>query len=292
MYIARDFSDYLLLDCGDGEKLESWKGILLRRPDPLAIWPKQKPELWKQADAVYHRSSKGGGSWEYLRTLPKEWTLSYRALTFRVAPTDFKHTGLFPEQAANWSFLEETIRERKKKGGEAKILNLFAYTGAATMAAAAAGADEVVHVDAAKGMVNWAKENMHLSALDDCTIRFIVEDCQKFLKREIRRGHRYDGILMDPPSYGRGPNNELFRFEDQINELLELSFRLLSDDPLFLLVSSYTTGYSCTVMKNVMEVQRKNAGRKGRVESQELGIPVQNSELILPCGITTRYLPQ
>ena len=292
MYIARDFSDYILLDCGEGEKLESWKGILLRRPDPLVIWPRQKEELWKEADAVYHRSSKGGGSWEYLRSLPKEWTLSYHELTFRVAPTDFKHTGLFPEQAANWSFIEETVRERKKKGGQARILNLFAYTGAATMAAASAGADEVVHVDAAKGMVSWAKENMHLSSLDDKMIRFIVEDCQKFLKREIRRGRRYEGILMDPPSYGRGPNNELFRFEDQINELLQLSFQLLSEDPLFLLVSSYTTGYSCTVMKNVMEVQRKAAGRSGRVESQELGIPVQNSELILPCGITTRYLPQ
>lgn len=291
MLLAKNFEDYCLLDCGDREKLESWKGIVLRRPDPLAIWKKEKEEIWAKADAVYHRSDKGGGSWEFHKKLPKEWTLSFKNLRFRVSPTDFKHTGLFPEQAANWQFLEEVIQKRVKEGKEVKILNLFAYTGAASMVASAAGASEVVHVDASKGMVNWAKENQRINHLEDRTIRFIVDDCLKFMQREIKRGHRYDGILMDPPSYGRGPNNELFKFEDQINQLLELAFALLKEDPLFLMVSSYTTGYSASVLKNVMEIQRQKAQRKGTVMSEELGIPVKDSSLALPCGLVTRYLP-
>lgn len=291
MLVNKSFTDYRLLDCGGKEKLESWKGIILRRPDPLAIWEKEQPELWSLADATYTRSDKGGGFWSYRRTLPKEWTVNYHNLHFRVAPTDFKHTGLFPEQAVNWDFIEQAVKERKTQGKNVRILNLFAYTGAATMVASAAGADEVVHVDAAKGMVNWAKENMRLSHLETNTIRFIVEDCIKFMQRELKRGHHYEGIIMDPPSYGRGPNNELFRFEDQINILLQLAFRLLSEEPLFLIVSSYTTGYSTSVLHNVMASQCRLAKREGKVMSEELGITIENSSFLLPCGLVTRYLP-
>ena len=288
MFISKDFKAYKLLDSGDKEKLESWDGIILRRPDPMAIWPKEKPELWDKADAFYHRSHQGGGSWEYFRKLPAKWNIAYKDLTFKVSPTDFKHTGLFPEQAANWAFISEKIEEGVKQGREVKILNLFAYTGAATMVASFAGAKEVVHVDASKGMTNWAKENAHLSNLDGNTIRYIVDDSLKFVKREKKRGHVYDGILMDPPSYGRGPNNELFRFEDTINELIEETIKILSDDPLFFLISSYTTGYSTTVMKNVVEAHFKKMPYKTIVTSEELGIKAENSEIILPCGIATR----
>lgn len=282
-----DFEDYRLLDAGDKEKLESWNGIILRRPDPMAIWPKIHPELWDKADAIYHRSNNGGGHWEYLKHFNENWKVRFGNLIFKVSPTSFKHTGLFPEQAANWQFIYDEIVNSQRD--DIKILNLFAYTGGATIAASKAGAKEVVHVDASKGMIEWAKENMHINHLDDKCIRFIVDDCLKFLRREVKRGHRYDGIIMDPPSYGRGPNNELFKFEDKINALLEESIKLLSDDPLFLIVNSYTTGYSQSVLKNTMELQMNNKF-KGNIISDEIGIPIVDSEYFLPCGFVTRWI--
>ena len=285
MITSQNFKDYLLLDAGDKEKLESWNGILLRRPDPMAIWPKTKPELWSKADAYYHRSNKGGGYWEYFKKLPESWNVSYRDLTFKVSPTGFKHTGLFPEQAANWDLIIQKTKEKK----DPVILNLFAYTGAATMAAASAGAKEVVHLDASKGINEWAKENMKLSHLEDKTIRFMIDDALKFTARELRRGRKYDGIIMDPPSYGRGPDNELFRFEDKINPLIENCLALLSDDPLFFIINTYTTGYSSTVMYNAMKIHCDQKGLKGHVEADEIGIQIDQSDFILPCGQTTRW---
>ena len=285
MITSQNFKDYLLLDAGDKEKLESWDGILLRRPDPMAIWPKTKPELWSKADAYYHRSNKGGGYWEYFKKLPESWNVSYRDLTFKVSPTGFKHTGLFPEQAANWDLIIQKTKEKK----DPVILNLFAYTGAATMAAASAGAKEVVHLDASKGINEWAKENMKLSHLEDKTIRFMIDDALKFTARELRRGRKYDGIIMDPPSYGRGPDNELFRFEDKINPLIENCLALLSDDPLFFIINTYTTGYSSTVMYNAMKIHCDRKGLKGHVEADEIGIQIDQSDFILPCGQTTRW---
>ena len=285
MITSQNFKDYLLLDAGDKEKLENWNGILLRRPDPMAIWPKTKPELWSKADAYYHRSNKGGGYWEYFKKLPESWNVSYRDLTFKVSPTGFKHTGLFPEQAANWDLIIQKTKEKK----DPVILNLFAYTGAATMAAASAGAKEVVHLDASKGINEWAKENMKLSHLEDKTIRFMIDDALKFTARELRRGRKYDGIIMDPPSYGRGPDNELFRFEDKINPLIENCLALLSDDPLFFIINTYTTGYSSTVMYNAMKIHCDRKGLKGHVEADEIGIQIDQSDFILPCGQTTRW---
>ncbi len=285
MISSDHLQDYILLDAGDREKLESWKGVILCRPDPMAIWPKTKPELWESADAVYHRSRSGGGSWEYKKKLPESWNIQYRDLTFKVSPTGFKHTGIFPEQCANWDFIYDHIQGKKGL----RILNLFAYTGAATMAAAKAGAAEVVHLDASKGINEWAKENMKLSHLQDATIRYIVDDALKFTSREIRRGRKYDGIIMDPPSYGRGPDNELFRFEDKINPLLTNCMELLSDDPLFLIVNTYTTGYSPTVMYNLMKHYTEGRGLKGKIEADEIGIAIQDSPLYLPCGQTTRW---
>ena len=285
MISSANLQDYILMDAGDREKLENWKGVILRRPDPMALWPKTRPELWENADAVYHRSRSGGGSWEYRKKLPESWNISYRDLTFKVSPTGFKHTGIFPEQCANWDFICDHIKGKK----DVRILNLFAYTGAATMTAAKAGAAEVVHLDASKGINEWAKENMKLSGLQDATIRYIVDDALKFTSREIRRGRRYDGIIMDPPSYGRGPDNELFRFEDKINPLLDNCMQLLSDDPLFLIVNTYTTGYSPSVMYNLMEEYTKRYGLSGNIEADEIGIRIQDSPLYLPCGQTTRW---
>ena len=284
MFTSTNFKDYRLLDAGDKEKLESWHGIILRRPDPMAIWAKSNPKLWEKADAIYHRSRSGGGKWEFKKELKEYWKVNYLDLTFKVAPTGFKHTGLFPEQAANWDYITQKVSLTKRK---ISALNLFAYTGAASMVLASAGA-EVVHVDASKGMVNWAKENAKLSKLEDKKIRYIVDDCIKFMEREIRRGHHYDVIIMDPPSYGRGPNGELFRFEDAIGKLLDLSFKLLSDRPLFLMVSSYTTGYSKTVLYNVLDQKLKTSTFKGAVISDELGIKIENSPYFLPCGLATR----
>ena len=285
MITSESFKDYVLLDAGDKEKLENWKGIILRRPDPMAIWPKTDEKRWEEADAWYHRSSKGGGYWEYRKKLPESWNVSYNGLTFKVSPTNFKHTGLFPEQSANWDLISRLVPEKK----DASILNLFAYTGAATMAAAKAGAKEVVHLDASKGINEWAKENMKLSHLEGKTIRFIVDDALKFTSREIRRGRRYDGIIMDPPSYGRGPDNELFRFEDKINPLITNCLELLSDDPLFFIINTYTNGYSSTVMYNTLKRHLEKKGLKGTIEADEIGIRIDQSEFILPCGQTTRW---
>ena len=248
MLYSENFKDYRLLDAGNGEKLEAWGPYILRRPDPMAIWEKVHPELWDGADGFYHRSNKGGGYWEFKKKLPEKWNVKYKDLTFKVSPTNFKHTGIFPEQAANWDFISEKLEDRK----DAKVLNLFAYSGAATTVAASKNISEVVHVDAAKGMVEWAKENRDLSHLENEHIRYIVDDCLKFMRREVRRGRKYDGIIMDPPSYGRGPNNEIFKFEEQIGPLIKEAINLLSDDPLFLIINTYTTGYSCTTIENVL----------------------------------------
>ena len=285
MITSDNLADYILLDAGDKEKLESWKGIILRRPDPMALWPKIKPEIWNQAQAIYHRSNKGGGSWEYKTKLPESWIIDYKGLKFKVSPTNFKHTGIFPEQTANWDFIIDKIKGKE----DIHVLNLFAYSGAATMAASFAGAKEVVHVDASKGMNEWAKENMRLSHLENNTIRFIVDDCLKFMQRENRRGHKYQGIIMDPPSYGRGPNNELFKFEDKINDLICEALNLLDNNALFFIINSYTSGYSNTAIKNTLSRNIELKGLHGHIESDEIGIRINNSSYFLPCGFTTRW---
>lgn len=277
------FKDYILLDAGDKEKLESWNGIVLRRPDPMAIWPKNKPELWSKAKATYIRSNKGGGHWQFNEKLKEYWTCNFEELTFKVSPTGFKHTGLFPEQAANWDFIRQQLA-----GKNASVLNLFAYTGAASIAALSTGAS-VVHVDASKGMNEWAKENRDLSKLQNGNIRFIVDDCLKFMQREIRRGHKYDGIIMDPPSYGRGPDNELFKFEDKINPLIECAIELLSDNPSFIIINTYTTGYSSTTIENTLRRHIEEKGLKGHIEADELGINIKDTDYYLPCGFVTRW---
>ena len=285
MITSKNLKDYILLDAGDKEKLESWNGVILRRPDPMAIWPKTKPELWDKYDAYYHRSRSGGGSWDYVKKLPESWNTTYKDLVFKVSPTNFKHTGLFPEQCANWDLIYDLVSKRK----DVKVLNLFAYTGAATMVASKAGASEVVHLDASKGIIDWAKDNMKLSKLQDNKIRFIVDDALKFTSREIRRGRKYDGIIMDPPSYGRGPDNELFKFEDKINPLITNCLQLLSNNPLFFIINTYTTGYSPVVMYNTLKRHIEEKGLKGTIEADEIGIQIKDSDYILPCGQTTRW---
>lgn len=285
MLYSENFKDYRLLDAGNGEKLEAWGPYILRRPDPMAIWEKVHPELWDGADGFYHRSNKGGGYWEFKKKLPEKWNVKYKDLTFKVSPTNFKHTGIFPEQAANWDFISEKLEDRK----DAKVLNLFAYSGAATTVAASKNISEVVHVDAAKGMVEWAKENRDLSHLENKHIRYIVDDCLKFMKREVRRGRKYDGIIMDPPSYGRGPNNEIFKFEEQIGPLIKEAINLLSDDPLFLIINTYTTGYSCTTIENVLRRCLDDSNLKMNTSAQEIGLKIENSDYFLPCGYTTRW---
>ena len=285
MLYSENFKDYRLLDAGNGEKLEAWGPYILRRPDPMAIWEKVHPELWDRADAFYHRSNKGGGYWEFKKKLPEKWNVKYKDLTFKVSPTNFKHTGIFPEQAANWDFISEKLEGRK----DAKVLNLFAYSGAATTVAASKNISEVVHVDAAKGMVEWAKENRDLSHLENEHIRYIVDDCLKFMRREVRRGRKYDGIIMDPPSYGRGPNNEIFKFEEQIGPLIKEAINLLSDDPLFLIINTYTTGYSCTTIENVLRRCLDDSNLKMNTSAQEIGLKIENSDYFLPCGYTTRW---
>ena len=285
MLYSENFKDYRLLDAGNGEKLEAWGPYILRRPDPMAIWEKVHPELWDRADASYHRSNKGGGYWEFKKKLPEKWNVKYKDLTFKVSPTNFKHTGIFPEQAANWDFISEKLEGRK----DAKVLNLFAYSGAATTVAASKNISEVVHVDAAKGMVEWAKENRDLSHLENEHIRYIVDDCLKFMRREVRRGRKYDGIIMDPPSYGRGPNNEIFKFEEQIGPLIKEAINLLSDDPLFLIINTYTTGYSCTTIENVLRRCLDDSNLKMNTSAQEIGLKIENSDYFLPCGYTTRW---
>lgn len=284
MLIADDWKDYELIDTGDGDKLERWGKVLLKRPDPQIIWPIRDQKTWQLAHAVYHRSQSGGGNWEYKKQIPKRWEISYNDLKFYIEPTGFKHTGLFPEQAANWKWM---INKIKSANRPIKVLNLFAYTGGATVASAYAGA-EVCHVDAAKGMVNWAKDNIALSGLADRTVRFITDDCMKFVQREIRRGKKYDAVIMDPPSYGRGPNGEVWKIEDSLYGFIEQCLGILSDNPLFFLVNSYTTGFSPTVLSNIL-VQTVQSRYKGKCSCGEVGLPVTNSGMILPCGIFGRW---
>lgn len=283
MKVNRDFKDYEIIDAGHGEKLEKWKDVIVVRPDPQAIWPASNK--WDEYDAYYHRSDKGGGYWTYFKKLKDYWTINYKDLTFKIAPTNFKHMGLFPEQAVNWDYM---INKIKKADREIKVLNLFAYTGGATMACAYAGASEVVHVDASKGMIAWAKDNMNLCHLEDKKIRFIVDDCLKFVEREYRRGHKYDAIIMDPPSYGRGNNGEVWKFENNINELIEACTKILSDKPLFFQINSYTTGISPVVLENILRKILENKFN-GYYESDEIGLPIKNSNIILPCGIYARF---
>ncbi len=283
MWLADNWKDYQVIDTSSGEKLEKWGDYILLRPDPQVIWktPRKNP-AWKRINAHYHRSAKGGGEWEFFN-LPNEWTISYRELTFRLKPFSFKHTGLFPEQAVNWDWMSEKIRNA---GREIKALNLFAYTGGATLAMAYAGA-AVTHVDASKGMVTWAKENAQASHLEDKPIRWLVDDCKKFVEREIRRGNHYDAILMDPPSYGRGPKGEIWKMEDSIYEFLELSAKLLSDKPLFFVINSYTTGLAPAVLKYLLATVLKD--RKGTIQADEIGLPVKETSLVLPCGACGRW---
>ena len=286
MKLVKDFNEYQILDMADGMKLESWNGKELLRPDPQIIWDeKLKPEYWNKVDAKYHRSNKGGGNWEVINNkLPNSWQVHYQDLTFNIKLMGFKHTGLFPEQAYNWNFIREKIKKEKRK---VKVLNLFAYTGAATVAAASAGA-EVVHVDSSRGMVDWAKENLNSSGLSDKPVRFLVDDCIKFVKREIRRGNKYDIILMDPPSFGRGSNGEVWDIEKDLFPLVKLCTEILSDDPILFLINSYTTGLSMTVLENVLSLT-VNKYKNGKISSDELGIPMKDSNLILPCGIYARW---
>lgn len=284
MWIADQWKDYEVIDTSCGEKLERWGRYILLRPDPQVIWKTEKnvPE-WNRLNGHYHRSSKGGGEWEFFK-LPEEWTISYRELNFRLKPFSFKHTGLFPEQAVNWDWCSERIKEA---GRPVKVLNLFAYTGGATLAAASAGAS-VTHVDASKGMVTWAKENAAASHLEDAPVRWLVDDCVKFVEREIRRGNKYDGIIMDPPSYGRGPKGEIWKIEESIYPFVELAAQLLSDDALFFLINSYTTGLQPAVLSYMLSavIQKK---RGGEVQSSEIGLPVSSNGLVLPCGATGRW---
>ncbi|MBO5937994.1 MAG: class I SAM-dependent methyltransferase [Clostridia bacterium] len=284
MWIADGWKDYELLDASEGERLERWGSYILRRPDPQIIWKSgQKTNSWNVADAIYKRSSKGGGGWTK-NELPAQWNITYGNLKFVLKPMGFKHTGLFPEQAANWDWFSELIRT---SGRSIKVLNLFAYTGGATVAAAAAGAS-VVHVDAAKGMVAQAKENAALSGLADAPIRYIVDDCKKFVERELRRGNRYDAIIMDPPSYGRGPSGEVWKIEECVDELVSLSAKLLSDEPLFFLINSYTTGLSPMAMQYILGL--KVASRYGgRMEAGELGLRTTATGLCIPCGASARW---
>lgn len=285
MNIADKWKEYKIIDMANGQKLEKWGNIVLSRPDPQIVWKnKSFPEEWEKAHAVYSRSKTGGGSWEYKKKLPSSWQVKYKDLVFNIKPMGFKHTGLFPEQAVNWDWMRNKIENANR---EIKVLNLFAYTGGATVACLASDAS-VCHVDSSKGMVTWAKENVTSSGLADKKIRYIVDDVVKFVNREIRRGNKYDAIIMDPPSYGRGTNGEVWQFEDNIYDLVELCTKVLSNNPLFFLINSYTTGISSTVLSDILDltVSKKY---KGKVESGEIGLPMENSKLILPCGIYGRW---
>ena len=315
MWVADEWKDYRVLDCSEGEKLEMWGNYKLLRPDPQVIWntPKDK-KIWGGLNGHYHRSSKGGGEWDFF-DLPEQWTISYKDLSFNLKPFSFKHTGLFPEQAVNWDWMRGLISDALAKDPERKIkvLNLFAYTGGATVACAKEGANEalktagmtasssgaaeavknsrvsVTHVDASKGMVGWAKENAQISGLGDAPIRYIVDDCKKFVEREIRRGNHYDAIIMDPPSYGRGPSGEIWKLEESLYPFVELTEQLLTDDPLFLLINSYTTGLQPAVLSYLIGTLILPKHR-GRVESNEIGLPVEKNGLVLPCGASGRFL--
>ena len=283
MLIASDWKDYEVLDTGDGEKLERWNDIVLRRPDPQAIWPKQRPEIWRRADAHYSRSAKGGGEWTFFKELPERWTVRYRDLQFYVRPTGFKHTGLFPEQAVNWDWMAGLIRAA---GRPVRVLNLFGYTGGATLACASAGA-KVTHVDAAKGMVQWAGENRRLAGIDETRVRWIVDDALKFVAREARRGNVYEGILMDPPSYGRGPGGEVWKLENELYGLVEACERVLAKDALFMLINSYTTGLQPAVLNNMLSMT-VGKSRAGRVTADEIVLPVTAGG-VLPCSASGRW---
>lgn len=284
MWVANNWNDYEVIDCSDGEKLERWGEYLLVRPDPQVIWNTEKSHYgWKKMNGHYHRSTKGGGEWEFFN-LPEQWSINYRSLKFQLKPFSFKHTGLFPEQAVNWDWLSEKIRNA---GRPVKVLNLFAYTGGATLVAAAAGA-AVTHVDASKGMIGWAKENAKASGLSDAPIRWLVDDCVKFVEREIRRGNKYDGIIMDPPSYGRGPKGEIWKIEDSIYAFISLCTQILSEDALFFLINSYTTGLAPSVLTYMISTEI--VGKfGGKTISDEIGLPVSSTGLILPCGASGRW---
>lgn len=289
MWIADNWKDYEVLDTSDGEKLERWGNYLLVRPDPQVIWNSDKKNPgWGKMNGHYHRSSKGGGEWEFF-DLPKEWEIHYNDLTFRLKPFSFKHTGLFPEQAANWDWFSNLIRNAlaKEPNRQIKVLNLFAYTGGATLAAADAGA-HVTHVDASKGMVTWAKENAIASGLSEKPIRWLVDDCVKFVEREIRRGNRYDAIIMDPPSYGRGPKGEIWKIEESIFPFVQLTARILSDNPLFFLINSYTTGLQPAVLSYMINLAVVSKFG-GKVIADEIGLPVKDTGLVLPCGASGRW---
>ena len=284
MWISNNWQDYEVVDCSKGEKLEKWGEYILVRPDPQVIWnTERKNHLWKKMNAHYHRSERGGGEWEFF-DLPEQWTISYKNLKFNLKPFSFKHTGLFPEQATNWDWFSEKI---KKANRPVKVLNLFAYTGGATLAAAEAGAS-VTHVDASKAMVAWAKENAKSSGLENAPIRWLVDDCVKFVEREIRRGNKYDGIIMDPPSYGRGPKGEIWKIEDSIYDFIKLCTKILADDAIFFLINSYTTGLAPSVLTYMIstEIVPKFGGH---VVSDEVGLPVRDTKLVLPCGASGRW---
>lgn len=282
MNISNGWKDYECIKTGDGEKLERWGNVILNRPDPQIIW--KKKDKWDNYDGYYHRSSEGGGYWEFKKKIPEYWTINYNDLVFKVSPTNFKHTGIFPEQAANWDYVDKKIREYMKNHNEMRVLNLFAYTGCATMAASMAGATEVVHVDASKGMNEWAKENMKLCHLEDKTIRFITDDVIKFIEREKRRGRTYHGIIMDPPSYGRGPNKEVWKFENDFSKLLDKVKDILDADYSFIMISSYTTGISHISLENILKLEFKDQ----KIECGENILPVTEDNLLLPCGIYGR----
>ena len=291
MWLADKWKDYEVIDCSQGEKLERWGKYTLVRPDPQVIWDTPKKEKgWKHMNGHYHRSSKGGGEWEFFN-LPEEWIIHYslpinKELTFHLKPFSFKHTGLFPEQATNWNWFSQLIHSEVKKGRPVKVLNLFAYTGGATLAAAASGAS-VTHVDASKGMVTWAKENAVSSGLGDAPIRWLVDDCVKFVEREIRRGNHYDAIIMDPPSYGRGPKGEIWKIEESIYPLVQLCSQILTDDPLFFLINSYTTGLQPAVLSYMIHTVLGKYN--GTITAEEIGLPVSSNGLVLPCGASGRF---
>ncbi len=292
MWIADNWKDYEVYDTSKGEKLERWGDYILVRPDPQVIWDTPKTHRgWRSMNGHYHRSAKGGGEWEFFN-LPEQWKISYKSPTFTVPlvfnlkPFSFKHTGLFPEQATNWDWFGQKISAAVAAKRSVKVLNLFAYTGGATLACAAAGAS-VTHVDASKGMVGWAKENARSSGLEDKPIRWIVDDCVKFVEREIRRGNRYDAVIMDPPSYGRGPKGEIWKIEDAIHPLIKLCAQLLSSEPLFFLINSYTTGLAPAVLTYMLSVELKDF--HGAVTSDEIGLPVTDTGLVLPCGASGRW---
>ncbi len=291
MWLADKWKDYEVIDCSQGEKLERWGKYTLVRPDPQVIWDTPKKEKgWKHMNGHYHRSSKGGGEWEFFN-LPEEWTIHYslpinKELTFHLKPFSFKHTGLFPEQATNWNWFSQLIHSEVKKGRPVKVLNLFAYTGGATLAAAASGAS-VTHMDASKGMVTWAKENAVSSGLGDAPIRWLVDDCVKFVEREIRRGNHYDAIIMDPPSYGRGPKGEIWKIEESIYPLVQLCSQILTDDPLFFLINSYTTGLQPAVLSYMIHTVLGKYN--GTITAEEIGLPVSSNGLVLPCGASGRF---